>query len=116
MAEYIALLRVGQLMLVSIFGFGCIYLGYKLFSQIPIKVTNEGQFKIPSIGEAKLKIAPGVFFAVVGAVVLYSSIDRNISITNQLISDTSPSKNSAEKKASTTAEDNDSSKHVETDP
>ena len=80
MAEYIALLRVLQLTLGSLIGFSCIYFGYKLFSQIPFTVTNDGSFKMPKIGEVKLKAAPGLFFAVLGAAIVYFSIDRSIQI------------------------------------
>jgi hypothetical protein len=82
MPEAIAMLRVGQLLLGSIIGLVCIYLGYKLFAQIPVTVTNDGHFKMPKIGEVKLKVAPGVFFAILGAAIVYFSIDRPITISS----------------------------------
>jgi hypothetical protein len=69
-----------QLCLGSLIGFGAIYFGYRLFSQIPVTVTNDGHFKMPKIGEAKLKVAPGIFFAIVGCVIIYFSINRSIEI------------------------------------
>jgi hypothetical protein len=79
-AEYLVLMRLVQLTLGSLIGCLCIYFGYKLFSQIPVNVTNDGHFKMPKLGEAKLKVAPGIFFAILGAAIVYFSIDRSISI------------------------------------
>ena len=87
MPETIAMLRIGQLLLGSIIGLVCIYLGYKLFAQIPVKVTNDGHFKMPKIGEVKLKVAPGIFFAILGAAIVYFSIDRSISISSSVAVD-----------------------------
>jgi hypothetical protein len=80
--ETIALLRIGQLLITSLLGFGSIFLGYRLFAQIPILSTAEGQIKMPRMGEVKLKAGPGVFFALLGAFVIYSSIDRAITISS----------------------------------
>lgn len=82
MPEAIAMLRVGQLLLGSIFGLVCIYLGYKLFAQIPVTVTNDGHFKMPKLGEVKLKVAPGIFFAILGTAIIYFSLDRSISFSS----------------------------------
>jgi len=78
--EYLVLMRLAQLMLGSIIGLICIYFGYRLFAQIPVNITNDGHFKMPEIGEAKLKVAPGVFFAILGSAIVYFSLDRSISI------------------------------------
>ena len=80
--EYLILMRLVQLTLGSLIGLICIYFGYKLFAQIPVNVTNDGHFKMPQIGEAKLKVAPGIFFAILGAAIVYFSIDRPISINS----------------------------------
>jgi hypothetical protein len=85
MAEYIAIIRVSQLVLASIIGFSCIYLGYRLFAQIPISATNDGHFKMPKLGEVKLKAAPGVFFAVLGAAIVYFSVNRSIDISREQV-------------------------------
>jgi hypothetical protein len=81
-AEYIAMIRLVQLCLGSVIGFGCIYLGYKLFSQIPVRVTNDGYFKMPKLWDVKLKVAPGVFFAILGAAIVYFSIDRQVGVNS----------------------------------
>ena len=78
--EYLVLMRLAQLMLGSVIGLLCIYFGYRLFAQIPVNVTNDGQFKMPNVGEAKLKVAPGIFFAILGTAIVYFSLDRSISI------------------------------------
>ena len=80
-AEMIATLRVAQLFLVSLLGFGSIWLGYRLFSQIPITTTAGGDFKMPQFGAVKLKAGPGVFFALFGAVAIYYSVARTTEIS-----------------------------------
>lgn len=80
MAESIAVLRIIQLILGSIIGLLCIYFGYRLFSQIPVNLTNDGHFKMPKLGEVKLKVAPGIFFALLGTAIVYFTIDRSITI------------------------------------
>ncbi|MEH2521580.1 hypothetical protein V1279_007153 [Bradyrhizobium sp. AZCC 1610] len=79
-AEYLILTRLAQLTLGTLIGCLCIYFGYRLFAQIPVTVTNDGQFKMPKIGEAKLKVAPGIFFAILGTAVVYYSINRSIEL------------------------------------
>jgi hypothetical protein len=78
--EHLILVRLVHLMIGSVIGLICIYFGYKLFSQIPVNLTNDGHFKMPKVGEAKLKVAPGIFFAVLGAAIVYFSIDRSINL------------------------------------
>jgi hypothetical protein len=73
--ETIMLMTFIQLLVVSCIGFACIYFGYRLFAQIPIETTNEGHVKMPKLGEVKLKVAPGIFFALLGAaIILYSLV------------------------------------------
>jgi hypothetical protein len=81
MMEYIAILRLAQLTLGVMTGFGCIYLGYKLFA-LTINSPNTGQFKIPGLGEVNLRAAPGIFFALIGAIIIYVSVSRPMSVTD----------------------------------
>lgn len=81
-AEWLIAMRLAQLILGSLIGFLCIYFGYRLFAQIPVNLTNDGQFKMPKIGEVKLKVAPGIFFAVLGAAIIYFSTSHPIAIKN----------------------------------
>ena len=62
-------------------GFLCIYFGYRLFAQIPVKTTNEGQIKMPKFGEVKLKAAPGIFFAALGTLIVVWSMTNSTETT-----------------------------------
>jgi hypothetical protein len=79
--ESIAILRMVQLIIGVLAGFGCLYLGYRLFSQASTG-TNSGSFKIPGFGNVNLKAAPGIFFALIGAVIIYASVARTMTITD----------------------------------
>lgn len=79
-AEYLILTHLLLLTLGALIGCLCIYFGYKLFSQIPVNLTNDGHFKMPNLAEAKLKVAPGIFFAVLGAAIVYFSVSRSVNI------------------------------------
>jgi hypothetical protein len=89
--EYLVLMRLAQLMLGSLIGLASIYFGYKLFAQIPVKVTNDGSFKMPNVGEVKLKVAPGIFFAALGTAIVYFSLSPSVSIKSGLTEQFSPS-------------------------
>jgi len=83
MVESIAILRMVQLIFGVLVGFACIYLGYRLFSQaVDAKNKNSGRFKIPGLGEVNLQAAPGIFFALIGAIIVYFSVARPISYSN----------------------------------
>src|SRR5262245_6406513 len=79
-AESLALTETVHLIITALIGFACIYLGYRLFAQIPVKTTNDGHFKMPSFGEVKLKVAPGVFFAVLGAAIVIFGLARSMDV------------------------------------
>ena len=81
MIETVATLRMVQLILGVLAGFGCLYFGYRLFSQA-LTGTNSGTFKIPGLGNVTLKAAPGIFFALIGAIIIYFSVARTISATD----------------------------------
>jgi hypothetical protein len=84
MIETIATLRMVQLILGVLAGFGCLYFGYRLFSQaITEGSTSSGSFKIPGIGNVSLKAAPGIFFAVIGAIIIYVCVAREMSISDE---------------------------------
>jgi hypothetical protein len=78
--EQLILMRLIQLTLGALIGCLCIYFGYKLFSQIPVNVTNDGHFKIPKFAEVKLKAAPGVCFALLGTVIVFFCINRKMDL------------------------------------
>jgi hypothetical protein len=76
-------MRLIQLSLGVIAGFGSIYFGYRLFMQAtkPSKVANSGRFKIPGFGEINLRAAPGIFFAVIGAIIVYVSLSQPVKLS-----------------------------------
>jgi hypothetical protein len=78
---FIALFRLIQLTVGVLAGFGCIYFGYRLFFQVITTPSDFGRFKIPGLGEVNLKAAPGVFFALIGAFVIYVCVAREISLS-----------------------------------
>ena len=85
MVENIAILRMVQLILGVLAGFGCVYFGYRLFSQaMETKNSSSGRFKIPGLGEINLKAGPGIFFALIGAIIIYVSVARTITISEPL--------------------------------
>lgn len=74
--EYIIVIQFIMLALAMLIGFASIYLGYRLFAQIPIETTSDGHFKMPRFGEVKLKAAPGIFFAVFGTIIIIFVLTR----------------------------------------
>jgi hypothetical protein len=85
--ETIAILRMAQLTIGVLAGFGCVYLGYRLFA-LAITTPNSGKFKIPGFGSVDLKAAPGIFFAVIGAIIIYVSVARPLTITSDPLTHT----------------------------
>ncbi len=60
-----------------------IYLGYRLFSQIPEKTDTEGKIILPGgISIYMSRVGPGVFFALFGLIVLALSLYFSVSIKN----------------------------------
>lgn len=39
---------------------------------------------MPKLGEVKLKFAPGIFFAILGAAIIYFSLERPIQISESI--------------------------------
>jgi hypothetical protein len=79
MVETVALVRMAQMTLGILAGFCCLYFGYRLFFQA-IAGTNSGSFRIPGVGSVNLKVAPGIFFALIGATIIYVSLARPLSL------------------------------------
>jgi hypothetical protein len=70
-----------------------IWIGYRLFAQIPASQNSGGQFNLPGGASFVLsKVGPGIFFALFGSVVLGYSVTRpvsfNLSDENRRISTT----------------------------
>jgi hypothetical protein len=62
-----------QLTIGVLIGFGWIFLGYKLFA-LAITKPGSGKFKIPGFVQVDRRTAAGVFFALIGALVIYLSV------------------------------------------
>jgi hypothetical protein len=62
-----------------------IYLGYRLFSLIPLSHDSRGEFNIPNLGKISLtRVGPGVFFALFGSSVLIYSLASPVSHQTQV--------------------------------
>jgi hypothetical protein len=74
----VEVLRLFERIIIALGGVLSIWLGYKLFSIAEIKADSNASFKSSAITISMTKIAPGVFFALFGAYVLYASITTKI--------------------------------------
>jgi hypothetical protein len=82
MESYVAFARLGQLTIGVLAGIISIYFGYRLFMQIPVNIINEGKITFPTIMDVKLKVAPGIFFAVLGALIIYVCVARKLDLSD----------------------------------
>ena len=57
-----------------------IYLGYRLFQIASLKSEGAGKFKAAAFEFSVSRVGPGVFFALFGAYVLYTSLTNPISV------------------------------------
>jgi hypothetical protein len=75
--------RVIERLLVVLSAGLSVYLGYRLFLQIPDVRDAQGEIKMPSMNMAVKvsRVGPGVFFAIFGAAVLLASYLNPITIT-----------------------------------
>jgi hypothetical protein len=56
-------LAITNRLLITCIGGLAIFLGYKLFSIIPVDKNSEGRFQIPKVADVTLsRVGPGVFF------------------------------------------------------
>ena len=74
--------RMLERLLVVFFAGVSVYLGYRLFVQVPTLRDSSGEVKFPSLNmTAKVtRVGPGVFFAIFGVAVLLSSYIHPISV------------------------------------
>src|SRR5262249_51946777 len=74
--------RLLERLLVVFFAGLSVYLGYRLFVQIPTLRESSGEVKFPALDmTAKVtRVGPGVFFAIFGVAVLLSSYIHPISV------------------------------------
>ena len=67
--------------LIVIVGGGCIFLGYRLFLNLPERQDSEGRIKLPGdISIYVSRVGPGVFFVIFGSIIICSSLYFSITI------------------------------------
>lgn len=81
--EDIAVLRMFERILAVLIGGGSIYLGYRLFFQIPDDSNHRGRLELPGIKLVLTKVGPGIFFAAFGCVVVVYSLTTPVEIASQ---------------------------------
>lgn len=81
--EDIAVLRMFERLLAVLIGGGSIYLGYRLFFQIPHDSEHSGRLELPGIKLVLTKVGPGIFFAAFGCVVVVYSLTTPVEIESQ---------------------------------
>ena len=74
-------LRFVERVVAVLIGGGAIYLGYRLFLEVPEARTGEGKFTFPwDVSVVLTRVGPGVFFALFGAVVVGTSFFKGIEL------------------------------------
>jgi len=81
MEEIVSILRMVERLLVVGFAGLSIYLGYRLFFQLPSEQQNEGKFELPGIKIVLTKVGPGIFFSVFGSIILLQSLHEKIELS-----------------------------------
>jgi len=79
----IAVLRMLERILAVVIGGGAIYLGYRLFFQIPDDSNHRGRLELPGIKLVLTKVGPGIFFAAFGCIVVVYSLTTPVEIESQ---------------------------------
>jgi hypothetical protein len=72
--EIVDIMRMAERILVVAGGILCIFLGYRLFSIARLQQSGSGKFKTQVFEFTATKVGPGVFFALFGAYVLFTSL------------------------------------------
>src|SRR5262245_4135443 len=72
-------LRFAERLVAVLFGGMAIYLGYRLFLQVPERRGADGRLALPwDISIVLTRVGPGVFFALFGALVVGTSLVKGI--------------------------------------
>ena len=83
-AMLIALLGVLERFVIDAGGILSIFLGFKLFFVSELKSESGGRFSSQLFSLSLTKVGPGVFFALFGAYVLATTLNRPITINQQV--------------------------------
>lgn len=78
----IALRMAERVLAVAIAGL-TIYLGFRLFANLPTSDGSSGKIELPGFGVVLSRVGPGVFFAVFGAAVLIWSLANPVAYQDQ---------------------------------
>ena len=83
MDDPVSMLRMAERIVAVLLGGMAIYLGYRLFFHLPFTQDNSGELQFPGVKVVLSRVGPGVFFAVLGSVVLYYSLTNEVRIVSQ---------------------------------
>ena len=76
----IALVRMAERIMVDVIAGFAIYFGYRLFLTLPLETQHSGKLTLPGMSVTLSRVGPGVFFAVMGALVLYTSVTSTVAV------------------------------------
>lgn len=85
MDDIISILRMVERLLVVGFAGLSIFLGYRLFYNLPLEKDKiqKGSIELPGIKVVLSKVGPGIFFSVFGSLVLLQSLHEKIELTQK---------------------------------
>ncbi len=74
------LMRMFERLLSVIVGAMAIYLGYRMFVLLPTQANSAGRVDLPGYKVVLSKVGPGIFFALFGSIVLYTTLNKPIHV------------------------------------
>lgn len=82
------ILRMLERLLVVAIGGLTIYLGYRLFIDLPLQTNQQGKIELPGLSVTLSKVGPGIFFCAFGCLVIAYALAKPVSsqFTQQLAS------------------------------
>jgi len=76
----VAVMRMLERIVAVIIGGISIYLGYRLFILLPTQTEQSGKIKLPGFSVVLSKVGPGIFFSVLGTIVIFLSFYKPVHI------------------------------------
>jgi len=86
--EYTEILRMSERLLVTLFGGLSIYLGYRLFLSGVLKVAS-AEWEGFGLRLKLTRASPGIFFLVIGSIILLQSLHQKVSVERMQSQETS---------------------------
>lgn len=81
MDDTIIMMRMVERLVAVLIGGMSIYLGYRLFLDIPYQRNQDkGELELPGMKVVLSKVGPGIFFAAFGSLILYQSMSEKITV------------------------------------